>query len=219
MPAPSPCSCSLLPHIPSQPGRTQHTQPCTCLLQTHGGPCLAGHTWREAGESENRAWCRQAPRLDRKGRAGHGLGLGAKGYWSVVGATREEGVPPLPSTKHHVPGVTPEDGRGASSLGGRHMVQCGARGQVRTGPHRQQAADLGRRSEATSRTRLPPELPTQLPPRPTMARRAPCLVRASLTHNVSLALAQPRAGQAPAGAQEPGPQGGWRSGGTGRGRA
>lgn len=33
------------------------------------------------------------------------------------------------------------------------MVQCGARGQVRTGPHRQQAADLGLRSEATSRTR------------------------------------------------------------------
>lgn len=46
------------------------------------------------------------------------------------------------------------------------MARCRTRGQVRTEPHRQQAADLGRRSEATSRTRIPPELPTQLPPHP-----------------------------------------------------
>lgn len=46
------------------------------------------------------------------------------------------------------------------------MARCRTRGQVRTEPHRQQAADLGQRSEATSRTRIPPELPTQLPPHP-----------------------------------------------------
>lgn len=214
--------CSLAPHIHSQPGLTRHTQPCTCLLQTHRSPCQAGHTWSRAGESENRAWCRQAPGLDRKGQAGSGLGPGTGGYWCVARAKGEVGVPPLLPTQHCV--TLSHSWRQRRSLWpGRQAqaeMQSKRAGEDRAAvPRREQATDLGWCSEATSRTRFPPELPAQLLPCPTVARRAPCLVRASLTHNGALAHAQPRASQALAGAEEPGPREGQTSGRTGLGRA
>lgn len=52
------------PHTPypPKPGVTRHhTLQRTCLVLIHMSPCQAGHTWRKAGESENRSWYSQAP--------------------------------------------------------------------------------------------------------------------------------------------------------------
>lgn len=81
------CACSKPkahnPYPPRLGLALRHTRPCTCLVLAHMSPCQADHTWRKGGESEDRSWCRQAPRLDRKWRTAIALGPGVG--WVVTG--------------------------------------------------------------------------------------------------------------------------------------
>lgn len=104
-------SCSLAPYPPPPPARpdsSPHPAAHVSGSNTHE-PCQAGHTWRKAGDSEDRAWCRQAPRLHGELGAGSAPGPGR--------GQRRRGCPPVRQPLALSPRVTPEERGRASILG------------------------------------------------------------------------------------------------------